>query len=153
MFVANAESGKVDTASLGPQAQLLAGPSVHAASIPALKARIEKLDSKLNFNVLGGMDVLQAIALYGVTEDNTMHPLGCEHLELHRSGFVSPLMCQEGTGLNRFARSLAKADDVIDSGRRPPLAPRVRCVLFLGPEVFVAVPTPPWTSHRYISHG
>lgn len=112
LFVTNSESGQANSI-LALALELLTRPSVevHVGSFPPLKARVEKLDSKLNFHILDGLTVMESIATKGAGMDTAMHPPGYKCPEVYRSAFVAVLTFWEDSGSDRFTHSLPGSND------------------------------------------
>ena len=75
LFLTNAESGQANSIlALALEALTRPHVQVHVASFPILKRRVERLDPKLSFHTLDGVNMFQVLAALGFSEDNASHP-------------------------------------------------------------------------------
>ena len=82
LFVTNSESGQANTImAMAAEATTRPHVEAHIASFPALKRRVERLSSKINFHQLDGKDMIEMMAAQGVPWESFPHPptaKGCE---------------------------------------------------------------------------
>lgn len=83
LFVTNSEDGQANTIlAMALEAVTRPHIEVHVASFLALKRRVERLSSKLNFHPLDGECMFDMMAAQGVLEENLSHPPVTKSFEL-----------------------------------------------------------------------